>query len=82
MLEDVGLGLVFGLAAGFVGSLLIPKADGQAKGDGIPGHQRALYGLGLAFATYGLTVLPPRGNGFIAVFVAAIVTRDPAPRSA
>ncbi|HWJ49908.1 MAG TPA: cation:proton antiporter, partial [Solirubrobacteraceae bacterium] len=26
-----------------------------------------------AFATYGLTVLPPHGNGFIAVFVAAIV---------
>jgi sodium/hydrogen antiporter len=27
----------------------------------------------VAFATYGLTVLAPRGNGFIAVFVAAIV---------
>lgn len=27
----------------------------------------------MAFATYGLTVLPPHGNGFIAVFVAAIV---------
>ena len=39
----------------------------------IPGHQKALYGLGIAFATYGLTVLPPRGNGLIAVFVAAIV---------
>ena len=32
-----------------------------------------LYGLGLAFATYGVAVLPPHGNGFIAVFVAAIV---------
>ena len=27
----------------------------------------------MAFATYGVTVLSPRGNGFIAVFVAAIV---------
>jgi NhaP-type Na+/H+ and K+/H+ antiporter len=39
----------------------------------IPPHQKALYGLGLAFFTYGLTALPPHGNGFIAVFVAAIV---------
>ncbi len=29
--------------------------------------------LGVAFATYGVTVLSPKGNGFIAVFVAAIV---------
>ena len=27
----------------------------------------------MAFATYGVTVLSPHGNGFIAVFVAAIV---------
>ena len=39
----------------------------------MPAHQRSLYALGVAFATYGLTVLPPHGNGFIAVFVCAIV---------
>jgi NhaP-type Na+/H+ or K+/H+ antiporter len=76
LLQDIGFGLVFGIACGFVGSLLMPRepAATAAGGDGaIPAHQRALYGLGLAFATYGLTVLPPHGNGFIGVFVAAIV---------
>jgi sodium/hydrogen antiporter len=74
VLQDVGLGLVFGLVCGLIGSLLMPKHNrhGQHEHE-IPAHQKALYGLGLAFATYGLTVLPPRGNGFIAVFVAAIV---------
>ncbi|MGO9490592.1 MAG: cation:proton antiporter [Solirubrobacteraceae bacterium] len=73
VLQDVGLGFAFGLVCGLLGSLLMPREDPDAE-SGIPGHQRALYGLGLAFATYGLTVIPPRGNGFIAVFVAAIVT--------
>jgi NhaP-type Na+/H+ or K+/H+ antiporter len=71
LLQDVGLGLVYGLLCGLLGSLLMPRDDREGS---IPGHQRALYGLGLAFATYGLTVIPPHGNGFIAVFVAAIVT--------
>ncbi|HUH79708.1 MAG TPA: sodium:proton antiporter [Solirubrobacteraceae bacterium] len=71
VLQDVGLGLVFGLVCGVIGSLLMPR--GAARGSAIPGRQKALYSLGLAFATYGLTVVPPRGNGFIAVFVAAIV---------
>ncbi len=39
---------------------------------GIPDHQRALYALGTAFAAYGIAVLPPKGNGLIAVYVAAI----------
>jgi sodium/hydrogen antiporter len=72
VLQDIGLGLAFGLLCGLGGSLLMPRADAERPGP-IPGHQRALYGLGLAFLTYGLTVLPPHGNGFIAVFVAAIV---------
>src|SRR6185437_3167532 len=42
-------------------------------GHPIPSHQKSLYALGVAFATYGITVISPRGNGFIAVFVAAIV---------
>ncbi len=72
VIQDIGLGFAYGLACGFAGSLLMPR-DGRERGRTIPGHQRALYGLGLAFATYGLTVISPRGNGFIAVFVAAIV---------
>jgi NhaP-type Na+/H+ or K+/H+ antiporter len=73
VVQDIGLGLAFGLACGFVGSLLMPKPSDEGLGRAIPAHQKALYGLGLAFATYGLAVLPPHGNGFIAVFVAAIV---------
>ncbi|HEY4811438.1 MAG TPA: cation:proton antiporter [Solirubrobacteraceae bacterium] len=73
VLQDVGLGLAFGLVCGLIGSLLLPKDGHEQSERPIPNHQKALYGLGLAFATYGLTVLPPHGNGFIAVFVAAIV---------
>jgi NhaP-type Na+/H+ or K+/H+ antiporter len=73
VLQDVGLGFAFGLACGLIGSLLMPRSDAERSGRPIPAHQKALYGLGVAFATYGVTVLPPKGNGFIAVFVAAIV---------
>jgi NhaP-type Na+/H+ or K+/H+ antiporter len=73
VLEDIGLGLAFGLACGLVGSVLMPRPQQERLSQPIPAHQKALYGLGLAFATYGLAVLPPHGNGFIAVFVAAIV---------
>ncbi len=73
VLQDIGFGFGFGLVLGFVGSLIMPGAKQGEGGSSISGHQRALYGLGLAFATYGLTVLPPHGNGFIGVFVAAIV---------
>ena len=79
VLQDVGLGFAFGLICGLIGSLLMPRG-GQADSENpIPAHQKALYGLGLAFATYGLTVLPPHGNGFIAVFVAAIVIGNRRP---
>lgn len=67
VLQDIGVGLAFGLVIGVVASLLLPAAGG------IPAHQRALYALGVAFLTYGTTVLPPHGNGLIAVFVCAIV---------
>ena len=73
VLQDIGLGLVFGVLCGALGSLLMPRVQDSVLGRDIPSHQKALYGLGLAFATYGVTVLPPHGNGFIAVFVAAIV---------
>lgn len=73
VLQDVGLGFAFGLVCGLLGSVLMPERRSEPSDRPIPRHQRALYGLGVAFATYGLTVLPPHGNGFIAVFVAAIV---------
>ena len=67
VLQDVGVGLAFGIMIGLLASLLLP-----ASGD-VPKHQRALYALGAAFLTYGTTTLPPHGNGLIAVFVCAIV---------
>jgi sodium/hydrogen antiporter len=72
VLQDVGLGLAFGLALGFVASLLLPRG-GSLERDAIPPHQKSLYALGCALAIYGVTVLPPHGNGFIAVYVGAIV---------
>jgi NhaP-type Na+/H+ or K+/H+ antiporter len=71
VVQDVGLGLAFGVACGLAASLLLPR--GSYTSVSMPAHQRALYALGVAFATYGITVLPPHGNGYIAVFVAAIV---------
>jgi sodium/hydrogen antiporter len=65
VLQDIGLGVVFGIAVALIASVLLPR-------EGIPDHQRALYGLGVAFLTYGATTLPPHGNGIIAVFVAGI----------
>jgi NhaP-type Na+/H+ or K+/H+ antiporter len=71
VLQDVGFGLAFGLAAGMLASLLLPR--GAYTHEAMPAHQRALYALGAAFATYGVAVLPPHGNGYIAVFVCAMV---------
>jgi sodium/hydrogen antiporter len=90
VLQDVGLGFLYGLACGWVASLFMPRAQHAGGGSGgsvgsvgsgsggdaaagIPPYQRSLFALGAAFATYGVTVLSPKGNGFIAVFVAAIV---------
>ncbi len=72
VLEDVGLGFAFGVACGLLASLLMPSEETARRAD-IPAHQRSLYALGVAFATYGVTVLSPHGNGFIAVFVCSIV---------
>ena len=76
VLQDVGLGFLYGIACGWIASLLMPrKSEGTSapSDERIPAHQRSLFALGVAFATYGVTVLSPKGNGFIAVFVAAIV---------
>jgi sodium/hydrogen antiporter len=69
VLQDLTLGVAYGLAVGYVASRLIPRSTLE---ESIPPHQRALYALGVAFLCYGLTVAPPHGNGVIAVFVCAM----------
>jgi NhaP-type Na+/H+ or K+/H+ antiporter len=70
VIQDVGVGFASGLAVAFLASRLMPRQRGL--GVGPSDHQKAMYGLGVAFVAYGAAVLPPEGNGFIAVFVAAI----------
>jgi NhaP-type Na+/H+ or K+/H+ antiporter len=71
VLQDVTLGFLFGIAIGYLASFALPRARGLTES--IPDHQKSLYVLGTAFATYGVAVLPPEGNGLIAVFVCAIM---------
>jgi NhaP-type Na+/H+ or K+/H+ antiporter len=70
VLQDVLLGLVTGLVVAFVAARLVPR--GQRLDETMPAHHKSLYALGVAFATYGIAVLPPRANGLIAVYVCAI----------
>ena len=70
VLENITLGLVAGLIVGYAAARLMPRASGLAEG--IPGFQKSLYALGAAFVAYGLSLVPPHGNGLIAVYVAAI----------
>jgi sodium/hydrogen antiporter len=71
VLQDVTLGFAFGFLLAWVAAKLIPR--GRKLTDSIPAHAQSLYALGVAFAIYGVEVgLPPKGNGFIAVFVGAI----------
>src|SRR4051794_23113646 len=71
VLEDISLGFVTGGVVGLLAARLLPR--GRALGAEVTPHQKALYGLGVAFAAYGAAVLQPQANGFIAVFVCAIV---------
>jgi sodium/hydrogen antiporter len=68
--QDVVVGAVTGVVVAFVAARLMPR--GATLLGGPSAHQKALYALGVAFAAYGIAVLPPDGNGFISVFVAAI----------
>jgi sodium/hydrogen antiporter len=71
VLQDVTLGFAFGILLAWAAAKLIPR--GRKLTDSIPAHAQSLYALGVAFAIYGFEVgLPPKGNGFIAVFVGAI----------
>jgi sodium/hydrogen antiporter len=71
VLQDVGVGLGMGLVVGLAAAYLMPRR--RALGREISPHEKALYALGVAFGAYGAAVLVPKGNGFIAVFVTAIV---------
>jgi NhaP-type Na+/H+ or K+/H+ antiporter len=64
VLQDVTVGFATGALVGLAASYAIPR--GRSLG-------AALLGLAVAFAAYGLAVLPPEGNGLISTFVAAIV---------
>jgi NhaP-type Na+/H+ or K+/H+ antiporter len=63
VLQDVGIGFATGIVVGVLASLWTPSGA----------HERSMFGLGVAFAAYGVAHAPPHGNGLIATFVAAIV---------
>jgi sodium/hydrogen antiporter len=70
VVQDVSVGVVTGLVLAWLGAWLLPRARGL---DGeMSTREKSLYTLGLAFAAYGVAVLPPDGNGLIAVYVCAI----------
>jgi NhaP-type Na+/H+ or K+/H+ antiporter len=71
VLEDVTIGFATGIVVGLVGAMLMRREESLERAN-IPDHWKALYALGVGFAAYGIAVLPPRGNGLIAVYVAAI----------
>jgi NhaP-type Na+/H+ or K+/H+ antiporter len=60
VLQDVTVGFASGLLVGYLASRVLPARHG-------------LLALGAAGAAYAVAVLPPHGNGLIAVFVCAIV---------
>jgi sodium/hydrogen antiporter len=70
VLQNVFVGFATGLVLGMLAAVLLPRDERLEEG--IPGYQKSLYALGTALATYGITELPPHGNGLIAVYVAAI----------
>ena len=70
VLEDIGLGLAFGLVVGFLASRLLPR--GKRLDEEVGPQVKSLYALGVAFTAYGVAVVSPAGNGLIATFVAAI----------
>ena len=61
VLQDVGLGLAFGVALAWLAARVVPRGE----------EDQSLYALGSAFAIYGIAVAL-EGNGLIAVFTGAI----------
>ena len=70
ILEDVSIGLGAGVAIGLLAAQLLPRERDPLEV--IPAHQRSLFALGTAFATYGALAYGGHGNAFLAVFVCAI----------
>jgi len=70
VLQDVTLGLVFGIGIGLIASFVLPRGHGLREA--LTSHQKALFALGVAAAAYGLTAIEPHGNAFIGVFTCAI----------
>jgi sodium/hydrogen antiporter len=71
VLQDVGLGLLFGVGLGWLTSKALPHPQSPYQED-IPAHQKSLFALGVAFLTFGVALAWPEGNGLIAVFTCAI----------
>lgn len=69
VLQDVILGFAIGIAAGFVAARVMARSAGLRWE--VSPHDKAMYALGVAFATYALAHAL-EGNGLIAVFVCAI----------
>jgi len=75
VLQDIGLGLAFGLVCGALGSVLMPRA-GEHDGDGaIPAHQRALYGLVVIYVSGLAAEMVSEGTGIFRT--ALIITSQP-----
>lgn len=70
VLENISIGLAAGVLVGLLAAAVMPR-DRRLE-SGIPPHQRELYAIGVALAAYGIGLVPPHGNGLIAVYVAAI----------
>jgi NhaP-type Na+/H+ or K+/H+ antiporter len=61
VLQDVSVGFATGLIVGYAAARLLPRRN------------ETLFALLTAAVAYAVAVLPPHGNGLIAVFVCAIV---------
>jgi NhaP-type Na+/H+ or K+/H+ antiporter len=59
VLQDVGVGLLTGIAVGVIAAKLLPHERRLDRS--MPAHQKSLYALGTAFVAYGIAVLPPTG---------------------
>jgi NhaP-type Na+/H+ or K+/H+ antiporter len=70
VVQDIGVGTLTGLLIAVAAATLLPRQ--RILGRKVTASQKSLYALGVAFATYGVAVTPPHGNGLIAVFVCAI----------
>ena len=61
VLQDVSLGLVDRAGGRLRGVAAMPRSRRRATR--YPAHQKALFALGVAFAAYGIAVLPPTATG-------------------